>query len=353
MKIAILSDGPNINSGYGIVARNLGIGLKELGYDVKYVSFQHAGNPVKYMDFEIYEGSNTAGITRSLEDADAVIHIRDAFYYSNKWFATAYQVKNLTKKKVYLYTPVQSDNLPNEFLQACMYDADFCVAMTEWAKNVLIFEGVPVDRLFSVKPGMMASEPDGSVSFSSPTVGSVGVVDQYRKDFPALIAGFSEFRKTNREWNLYIHAPSMLGASDLIHFARRFGVKPMYPSGISRTWGWSDAEMASMYSSLKIYASTSIAEGYNMPLVEAAAYTGVIVATDMPNHREALSGFDGVVWIPAKKIYPTAWSFEWVVDPIDVAHALDRAKDMKPKKKVLTSYRDMAKGFDQVLNSTM
>ena len=352
MKVAILSDSPNVSSGYGNLARTLGHALKGEGFDVRFISFQHSGAPVVFEGFEIYEGSNTQSIYMASEDADAVIHIRDAFYYSPKWFAHAYQLKNVIKKPVYLWTPVQAESLPNEFLQACMYDSDMCVAMTEWGKNVLMFSGVPADKIFAIKPAFLPAESSNEITFEKKTVGSVGVIDQYRKNYPALIAGFSKFWLRHRDWDLYLHVPSISGSFDLAHFAKIYGIRPIYPQYMSRTWGWKPEDMASMYSNLEVYASASIAEGFNMPLAEAAYYTGRIVASDIPNHREVLQGFSSVVWIPTKRIYPTAWSFEYVVDPEDVATALEKSLDLKKERKMVVSVKDLASQWKHLLEKS-
>jgi len=47
MRILIAADGPNITSGYGNIARNLGKQYSKKGHDVAFLSFQLLGGPVK------------------------------------------------------------------------------------------------------------------------------------------------------------------------------------------------------------------------------------------------------------------------------------------------------------------
>ena len=47
MRILIVADGPNITSGYGNIARNLGKQYSKKGHDIAFLSFQLLGGPVK------------------------------------------------------------------------------------------------------------------------------------------------------------------------------------------------------------------------------------------------------------------------------------------------------------------
>jgi len=58
MKIHIISNNPiGLNSGFGIVARNLGIGLKRLGHDISFTGLQTSYVQTKYKGMTVYPGN--------------------------------------------------------------------------------------------------------------------------------------------------------------------------------------------------------------------------------------------------------------------------------------------------------
>ena len=58
MKVHIISNNPiGLNSGYGIVARNLGLGLKRLGHDVSFTGLQTSYVQSRYQGMTVYPGN--------------------------------------------------------------------------------------------------------------------------------------------------------------------------------------------------------------------------------------------------------------------------------------------------------
>lgn len=77
MKIHIISNNPiGLNSGFGIVARNLGLGLKRLGHDISFTGLQTSYVQSKYRGMTIYPGNYfDVGI-------DSLGHIIDSVKYN-------------------------------------------------------------------------------------------------------------------------------------------------------------------------------------------------------------------------------------------------------------------------------
>lgn len=58
MKVHIISNNPiGLNSGFGIVARNLGLGLKHLGYDISFTGLQTSYVQSRYQGMTVYPGN--------------------------------------------------------------------------------------------------------------------------------------------------------------------------------------------------------------------------------------------------------------------------------------------------------
>jgi glycosyltransferase involved in cell wall biosynthesis len=346
-RIVLISDSPNINTGYGVASHNLGRELRKLGHDICFIGFVAAGAPTFHkLDSEevpIYEGNTTVSIEKAFLDwkPDVAIHIRDAFVHSSRWHSHPYSLVNITDRpKIILYTPIQSDNLPDEFVQACINECDFCVTFTKWGSDVLLFQGVPSNRMSSIwlgfdpeifKPLDVKKEEYG-FSENRPLIGSIGIADQYRKGWPILLQAFSIAKNKFPDLDMYL-GTSPEGHYSLTHHADKLGVKGsiIYPQRYDKNWGLSSDEMAGLYNSMDAYVSTSIAEGFNLPLLEAFACGVPVICTDLPNHREILG--DAAFFIPSRKQFPTAWSFEWLADPESAAELIAKALTMSSEEK--------------------
>jgi glycosyltransferase involved in cell wall biosynthesis len=328
-RIVLISDSPNINTGYGVASHNIGRELRKLGHDIAYIGFTAAGAPAYHkLDSEevpIYEGNTTVSMEKAFLDwkPEIGIHIRDAFAHSPRWHTHPYSLVNIPNRpKIILWTPIQSDNLPNEFVQACINECDFCVTFTKWGSDVLLFQGVPSNRMSSIwlgfdpdifKPTEVKKEEYG-FSEKGPLIGSIGISDQYRKGWPILLQALSLAKDKFPDLDLYL-GTSPEGHYSLTHHADKIGVRGsiIYPARYDKTWGLSSEEMAGLYNCFDAYVTTTIAEGFNLPLLEAFACGVPVICTDLPNHREILG--DAASFIPSRKQYPTSWSFEWLADP--------------------------------------
>ena len=119
MKIHIISNNPiGLNSGFGIVAKNLALGLKRLGHDISFTGLQTSYVQTRYQGMTVYPGNyfsigidSPGQIIESVkynlhkEQPDAVICI---FQGDDGRF------NNLTKlhKYTFWYCPIEGKGLP-------------------------------------------------------------------------------------------------------------------------------------------------------------------------------------------------------------------------------------------------
>jgi glycosyltransferase involved in cell wall biosynthesis len=346
-RIVLISDSPNVNTGYGVASHNLGRELRKLGHDICFIGFAATGAPTYHkLDGEevpLYAGSSTLAIERTFLEwkPSAAIHIRDAFVHASHWHTHPYSLMSIPDRpKIILWTPIQAENLPGEFVQACMNECDFCVTFTKWGSDVLLFQGVPSNRMSSIwlgfdpdifKPNEVKKEEYG-FSEKRPLIGSIGIADQYRKGWPILLEAFSIAKNKFPDLDLYL-GTSPEGHYSLTHHADKLGVKGsiIYPERYDKNWGLTSEDMAGLYNCLDAYVTTSIAEGFNLPMLEAFACGVPVICTDLPNHREILG--DAAFFIPSRKGYPTAWSFEWLADPESTSELIVKVLTMGPEEK--------------------
>jgi glycosyltransferase involved in cell wall biosynthesis len=359
-RIVLISDSPNINTGYGVASHNLGRELRRLGHDIAFIGFTATGAPTYHrLDGEevpLYSGSSTLAIERAFIDwkPDVAIHIRDAFVHTSRWHTHPYSLMNIPDRpKILLWTPIQAENLPSEFVNVCINECDFCVTFTKWGSDVLLFQGVPSNRMSSIwlgfdpetfKPFEVNREEYG-FSEKRPLIGSVGIADQYRKGWPILLQAFSIAKNKFPDLDLYL-GTSPEGHYSLTHHADKLGLKGslIYPQRYDKNWGLPSEDMAGLYNCLDAYVTTSIAEGFNLPMLEAFACGIPVICTDLPNHREILG--DPAFFIPSRKQFPTAWSFEWLADAELAAELIVKALTVTPEEKQELRSKQLARSKD-------
>lgn len=111
-----------------------------------------------------------------------------------------------------------------------------------------------------------------------PYILAVGTVEP-RKNLPGLIRSFGVLRRTissplelviagRRGWERHLEVPE-----ELVPHVRFLGVVP-------------DADLPALYSGAALFASSSLYEGFGLPLVEAMACGTVCVVSDLPVFRE-------------------------------------------------------------------
>ena len=328
------------NTGYGVAALGLGKYLSKMGHDVSYIGLQAIGFPtyIKFdgKDIPIYSGSNMSEIDKAFKDLtpDLGIHCRDPFAFTPRFFPGAYSFRTLrSRPKMALWAPVQADMLPQDFVDACINEAEICVTFTAWGKETLMFQGVPFNKLESVhlgydpetfKPVSQAEKlrwrEKMGLSATKPVIGSVGINDQYRKGWPLLVKALSIVMK-KMDVDAYFHCPPD-GSFLLPHFQRMYGIpgKIAYPVTYDKTWGFSPEEMNKVENCFDVYASTSIEEGFSVPLAENLSIGNSVVATDMPVYREVLGTFG--YYPTTYKLYPAQWTMSWLADPQSVANQI-------------------------------
>lgn len=88
----------------------------------------------------------------------------------------------------------------------------------------------------------------------------------------------------------------------------------------------SDEMLACLYGAATAVVLPSLAEGFGLPAVEAAACGAAVVASDLPAHRESLG--DAALYFPATDASALAAALERILDEPDLRRALaERARE--------------------------
>ena len=354
-RVLILSDGVNVYSGYGALARAFASALRLIDPKIQVFngSFQHVAAPVidARTGIPIYAADNVVSMRRTIDMVapDLIIHIRDLFAHTPRFYDKSYSLaEHRGRIRMIDYTMVQSDPMPFEAADAAVANFDLILVPTRWSQRRLAEAGVPLDMIDVVPPAIdwadIRVDPLPKSYFGlSPdrrTILSIGVATQARKNWPGLLRAFSLMRHEDAELFLY----SSSGAYSLETFIAHLGIagRVVMPQTIVATWGY--AELPALFDIADLYMSMSTAEGINLPLIESLAHGTPCVATAHPNHLELMG--DLCQFAETRKIMPSLWSFDYLPDPEDAARKADAILDMGPDERAALSER-MRRRFEE------
>lgn len=335
MRILIATDGPNINSGYGNIAKNLAKQFKSKGHDVAFLSFQLLGGPVKEYETELpiysaYPSLNNVVMRKSIRlyNPEVLIHIRDPFAHVPMYFPQAYSFQEFRGKiKVIGYIMVQSDPYPMDVGLALNNNYDLVVVPTNYSKDVLERAGTASNLIKVVKPGIdtstfkptKASKEEYGIS-ASKLILSVGVHDRPHKNWISLLYAFRILKDKFDDVELFIH--SATGSYHLEHIISSIGLSGsvILPATYIKEWGITEKELNDLYNIADCYCSLSTAEGINLPALEALATGCPLVLTEHPNHVEIFG--DSATYIKTSKVAPGTWSLDFLPDIEDASEKM-------------------------------
>lgn len=355
MRVLLLTDSPNITTGYGNIARNFALALRAAGHEPAFAATSHSGSRLEYVvpnggpAFPHYNCIPVGRLADAVRDFSPaiVLHIRDALAFIQKWWPPAYSVRgNAAGIPVWGWVPVQHETVPWEYVEAYHNEYARVLTYTPSGVDVLGNAGVVKNRLDWLMPGVSPSYgPDGPEARLGrpgvPLVMSAGVPDQDRKMFPYLMRAYREIRD-EVDVDFYLHT-SMVGAFDLPTHARTLSVMGhwLFPLAHDKALGMPEETLAGYYRRATAYATVSTGEGLNMPLMEAAASGCAVVYTDLPPHVDVTEGYpDGLRFPVSTHPFPRNVSWERVPDVGDLARQLRLAVSAKRDPAAGRAYRE-------------
>lgn len=308
MKIGIISDNPNINSGYGEAGKNLGYQLTLHGHEVFFIGLQHRGAPVivpikdqlyrMHSGFVYYNG-NGQNIDKAveLEKPDLLITVRDIVTFMPEGFQQAFKLRQWKGKvKLVSWVPIMEPYIMPAIKNVLLENSDFIVTYTDAARQFLMNEGVPYNIMDFINIGydetvyrktdpMLKLPPQlqGKKIF-----GFVGLLNDKRKQLGSLLKAFSYYSKESDDAVLYIHnnmqngynvaqTVEFLGLKGKILFPMQNNVLNWQPE-----YYYTDEQMASLFSSFHATVSMSAQEGFNMPFLESLACKTPVLGVESP-----------------------------------------------------------------------
>ncbi len=357
MKIAIISDGMNLNTGYGKIALNLAKEMAINGIDVFGISLSLQGNPVTYHDAEsgltfpiysgmVFENNNTNVMDNAIKEIkpDALVTIRDPVTFAPQGFQYAFNLEKWKGKiKRYSYIPIMNPFIPTLVFNQLVKNSDYVFTFTDTAENMLVRAGMPYNMVSTVPLGydpliFKKSEPrlkmDGKNIF-----GFIGLNNDKRKMSLSLLLALKEYLKDDPTAMLYFHN-SLNRQYPLVSRITELGlnghiIAPM-ERGVTK-WNpfafLSESQMASLYSSFTATVSMSCTEGFNMPFLESMACGTPAVGVNMPFYNWS----NQIIKVPSF-ISEAQGDIGWISDPKEFAEGMHKATQTKIDTTKLEKY---------------
>jgi len=296
--ISLATNTPGMPTGYGVQAQMLMDRLKRHGLDVAVLSnYGLEGRmetiKTKYGPVKHYP----RGLTQYSGDVMKLYH--DDFVAGrdiSNLILTLYDVwvwlgqKDMDELRIASWVPIDHSTLPPKVELWCKKENVTPIAMSEFGFNELkragadpyyiphavdtrlykptpLIDGVPIREYYGLKEsdflvGMVAAnKANGQV---------------HRKAFAENLMAFSLFKKNNPHAYLYVHTdPSKaFGGFDLITLLKACGLQDddvLFPDPHKYRFGYSDAEMAALYTGMDVLLHASYGEGFGVPAIEAQA----------------------------------------------------------------------------------
>ena len=163
--------------------------------------------------------------------------------------------------------------------------ADVVLSVSQATADALARDGVARDRIVVAPNGVSALPgPDRSAVPARPFLLSVGSITP-RKDLATLVAAFAD-ASLPQETVLVLAGPDGWDSDRVVNAIASAGAEDR----VVRTGRVTDAQLAALYRECVAVCVPSVAEGFGLPVIEAAAAGAPVVASDLAVFRELDTG---------------------------------------------------------------
>jgi glycosyltransferase involved in cell wall biosynthesis len=356
--ISIASNSPGMPTGYGVQAKMLTDRLKRHSVDVAILSnygLEGAMStykspfgtvPVYPRGLTLYSGDVIKPYhERHLAGRDLpnfVLTLYDVWVYND--------YKDLDGLDFVSWTPIDHISVPAMVQQWLVKDNVYPLAMSPFGQRSLEklgiestyiphavdtklykptheIESTPVKKYFGLK------ESDFVVGMVAANKASGQV---HRKAFAENLLAFSIFKKAHPDAYLYIHTNpgKQYGGFGLANLAKACGLDMdsiLFPDPVRYQFGYTDEEMAALYTGMDVLLHTSYGEGFGVPAIEAQACGTKVIGSNWAASQDLIAEDGWLVdgqpfWDEPQLSFFQIPSVPSIVQALTKAHSSSRAE---------------------------
>jgi len=297
MKILLASHSPTLTTAYGRVICKIADALHRTEHLVAVVGAGYGGEPHNFA-FPVYGTGqelmeDVIACWLRQGEADVLITLGDPWMFE--------LVPHLPERADVMwisYFPVDGRPLPQSW-EGWVRAADVPVVVSRWGQRVVseatgiapevIYHGVDHEVFRPLDKAQAKARL--KIDSSTFVVGFVGA-NQQRKNIPALVHAFAEFRNGKSDVLLYLHTPVVEGywnIAEMLHRLHLTNVARATPGLADTRTGVSDADLVGIYNAFDVLCLPTMGEGFGLPIIEGQSCGVPVLVTDCSSCTELVA----------------------------------------------------------------
>jgi glycosyltransferase involved in cell wall biosynthesis len=334
LKILWCGDSPTVETGFGVVSKNILKGLQAKGHQISVLGINEYGNPYDHREFpyDIWPcdkgGPEQIYGYKKLWWVAAKVQPDLIFFLNDPWIIDMY-LQNKPKDfpattKIMAYFPTDAEPLKPEWANMLSrLDAQVCYS--KYAERVIveangkkipknlhqIYHGV--DRSIFKPINQSRARAELGLSQDSFIVGMVAR-NQYRKRFDIMMRAFSRFAKDKPNAKLYLHTALQDIGWDIPDMSRQFGLgdQLILTEEMQTLQNTIPATALNLiYNSFDVNCLLSLGDGFGLPVAESMSTGCPQLVSDHSCLKELVENHGGLTIKTAAWIMNTGGIQTW------------------------------------------
>lgn len=345
-KILWCGDSPTVDTGFGIVSKNIINELIKHGHEIVVLGINTYGDPYDPEEFPYKIYPCTPGSTEQLYGLNKLWPIVEfekpdiLFFLNDPWMIQDYlkkKDKDYPYLKMIAYFPTDAGPIKPGWINMLKeFDAQICYSkfaegvITDSNKGVRpknlyqVYHGVDTETFKPINQTMARAALE--IDTDDFVVGMVAR-NQYRKRFDLLVAGFAEFARDKPNAKLYMHTSIHDVGFDIIDLVRQFDVSDriLLTKNVTPAKGVPADELNLIYNSFDVNALISMGDGFGLPVAESMAVGCAQLVSDHSCLKELVDGHGGLTVKNAARSMHTSGinTWGWISDVEDITARLN------------------------------
>jgi glycosyltransferase involved in cell wall biosynthesis len=316
MRILFCGDAPMVDTGFGIVAKNVLKRLHEAGHEIGVLGINWFGEPYDHEQYPYKIWPVDKGSLDNLYAYPKLWWIEQQFkfdllfFLNDPWVIQKYlsvRPKDSDRYfKTLAYYPTDAGPMKPDWVEM-LNDFDAQVVYSNFAERVLIQsnDNKRPDNVYQIYHGVdtkvfkPVNQQIARQQLGIPEdLFVVGMVarNQPRKRFDLLATAFAKFAKNKDDARLYLHTSLRDVGFDIQDLARQLGIedKLILTEGVRPDQGVSEQRLNLIYNSFDINTLISMGDGFGLPVLESMATGCPQLVSDHSCLKELVDGHGGL-----------------------------------------------------------
>lgn len=317
MRILFCGDAPMVDTGFGVVSKNILKRLHEKGHEIGILGINWFGDPYDTEEYPYKIWPVDKGSIDNLYAYPKLWWIEQQFvpdvifFLNDPWIIEKYlsfrpKSSRAEYQKLIAYYPTDAGPMQEQWVKM-LNEFDAQVVYSNYAERVLIDsnKGVRPDNVYQIYHGVDTDtfypmhRREARAQMGLPVEDFiVGMVarNQPRKRFDTLVSAFAKFKEGKDDVRLYLHtAPQDVGF-DIADLANQFNLEDrlIMSEGVTPSHGVSEDALNAIYNCFDINVLISLGDGFGLPVAESMATGCPQLVSDHSCLQELVDGHGGL-----------------------------------------------------------